>query len=151
MQRRCSSSDWMPLSAQVGTARYMAPEVLESRVNLEDLEAFKQMDVYSMALVLWEMASRCHANGGEIFVLIRGAGGCVRCFCGFLSDLRPGTVLSLHTEVKGYEPAFGSQVCEQPCVDSMRDLVLRDRGRPDIPAPWSRHKVSPPTSAQAMA
>lgn len=59
---------WLPLSyhlIQVGTARYMAPEVLESRVNLEDLEAFKQMDVYSMALVLWEMASRCHANGGE--------------------------------------------------------------------------------------
>lgn len=48
----------------------MAPEVLESRVNLEDLEAFKQMDVYSMALVLWEMASRCHANGGEVFVVI---------------------------------------------------------------------------------
>ena len=52
---------------QVGTARYMAPEVLESRVNLEDLEAFKQMDVYSMALVLWEMASRCHAVGGKSF------------------------------------------------------------------------------------
>lgn len=45
----------------------MAPEVLESRVNLEDLEAFKQMDVYSMALVLWEMASRCEAIGGETF------------------------------------------------------------------------------------
>lgn len=43
----------------------MAPEVLESRVNLEDLEAFKQMDVYSMALVLWEMASRCDAIGGR--------------------------------------------------------------------------------------
>lgn len=42
----------------------MAPEVLESRVNLEDLEAFKQMDVYSMSLVLWEMASRCRAIGG---------------------------------------------------------------------------------------
>lgn len=49
---------------KVGTARYMAPEVLESRVNLEDLEAFKQMDVYSMALVLWEMASRCTTIGG---------------------------------------------------------------------------------------
>lgn len=43
----------------------MAPEVLESRVNLEDLESFKQMDVYSMALVLWEMASRCDVIGGK--------------------------------------------------------------------------------------
>ncbi|XP_020669283.3 TGF-beta receptor type-2 isoform X1 [Pogona vitticeps] len=50
-------------SGQVGTARYMAPEVLESRVNLEDLESFKQMDVYSMALVLWEIASRCDVIG----------------------------------------------------------------------------------------
>lgn len=44
-------------------------------------------------------------------------------------------------EVKSYEPAFGSKVCEQPCVDSMRDLVLRDRGRPDIPSAWTQHQV----------
>lgn len=67
-----SSCDWSNL-IQVGTARYMAPEVLESRVNLEDLEAFKQIDVYSMALVLWEMASRCHVIGGRsyfVFLLL---------------------------------------------------------------------------------
>lgn len=42
----------------------MAPEVLESRMNLENVESFKQTDVYSMALVLWEMTSRCNAVGG---------------------------------------------------------------------------------------
>ncbi|KAM9305742.1 TGF-beta receptor type-2-like [Gastrophryne carolinensis] len=57
------SADDFANSGQVGTARYMAPEVLESRVNLEDLESFKQMDVYSLALVLWEAASRCDAIG----------------------------------------------------------------------------------------
>lgn len=49
----------------MGTARYMAPEVLESRINLENIESFKQADVYSMALVLWEVISRCSAIGGK--------------------------------------------------------------------------------------
>ncbi len=57
---KCIVSD-----SQVGTARYMAPEVLESRINLENIESFKQTDVYSMALVLWEITSRCNAIGGE--------------------------------------------------------------------------------------
>lgn len=52
------------------------------------------------------------------------------------------SMLCFGAEVKNYEPAFGSQVCEQPCVDSMRDLVLRDRGRPDIPSAWTLHQVS---------
>lgn len=42
----------------------MAPEVLEARLNLENMESFKQTDIYSMALVLWEMTSRCEAVGG---------------------------------------------------------------------------------------
>lgn len=92
-------------SGQVGTARYMAPEVLESRVNLEDMESFKQMDVYSLALVLWEMVSRCDAIG----------------------------------EVKNYELPFGSMAREQPCVETMRDVVLHGRGRPDLPDSWRRH------------
>ncbi|XP_075037354.1 TGF-beta receptor type-2-like [Mixophyes fleayi] len=92
-------------SGQVGTARYMAPEVLESRVNLEDLESFKQMDVYSLALVLWEMGSRCEAVG----------------------------------EVKTYELPFGSMMQEEPCIESIRDLVLNRKERPDIPLTWRRH------------
>uniref|UniRef100_A0A667Y2B6 TGF-beta receptor type-2 n=1 Tax=Myripristis murdjan TaxID=586833 RepID=A0A667Y2B6_9TELE len=98
------SVDELANSGQVGTARYMAPEVLESRINLENIESFKQTDVYSMALVLWEITSRCSAVG----------------------------------EVKEYEPPFG-KVREHPCVESMKDSVLRDRGRPEIPNSWINH------------
>ncbi|XP_066546639.1 TGF-beta receptor type-2 isoform X2 [Amia ocellicauda] len=100
------SVDDLANSGQVGTARYMAPEVLESRINLENIESFKQTDVYSMALVLWEVTSRCNAIG----------------------------------EVKDYEPPFGSKVREHPCVESMKDNVLRDRGRPEIPNSWMNHQ-----------
>jgi len=45
---------------QVGTLRYLAPEVLEGALNLRDPEiALKNVDVYAMALVLWEVLSRC--------------------------------------------------------------------------------------------
>ncbi|XP_073343684.1 TGF-beta receptor type-2-like [Pagrus major] len=100
------SVDDLANSGQVGTARYMAPEVLEARLNLENIESFKQTDIYSMALVLWEMTSRCEAIG----------------------------------EMKEYEPAYGSKVREHPCVESMKDNVLRDRGRPEIPDTWLRHQ-----------
>lgn len=47
----------------------------------------------------------------------------------------------LFTEVKDYEPPFGSKVREHPCVESMKDSVLRDRGRPEIPSFWLNHQV----------
>ncbi|XP_051520552.1 TGF-beta receptor type-2 [Myxocyprinus asiaticus] len=98
------SPDELANSGQVGTARYMAPEVLESRIDLENIESFKQADVYSMALVLWEITSRCSAIG----------------------------------DVREYEPPFG-KLREHPCVESMKDDVIRDRLRPEIPASWSQH------------
>lgn len=43
--------------------------------------------------------------------------------------------------MKDYEPPFGSKVREHPCVESMKDNVLRDRGRPEIPSFWLNHQV----------
>lgn len=48
------------MSLQVGTIRYMAPEVLEGAVNLRDCEsALKQVDMYALGLIYWEIFMRC--------------------------------------------------------------------------------------------
>ena len=42
----------------------MAPEALDARVNLQDLQSFKQIDVYAFALVMWEIIWRCALQEG---------------------------------------------------------------------------------------
>ena len=50
------------IQEQVGTIRYMAPEVLDGAINFTK-EAFLQIDMYSFGLVLWEIISRYTDNG----------------------------------------------------------------------------------------
>jgi serine/threonine protein kinase len=50
---------------QVGTRRYMAPEVLEGAINF-NRDAFLRIDMYACGLVLWEMVSRCSAADGPV-------------------------------------------------------------------------------------
>ncbi|XP_068438445.1 activin receptor type-2B-like [Clinocottus analis] len=47
---------------QVGTWRYMAPEVLEGAINFQR-DSFLRIDMYALGLVLWELLSRCRAAG----------------------------------------------------------------------------------------
>lgn len=50
---------------QVGTRRYMAPEVLEGAINFQR-DAFLRIDMYACGLVLWEVLSRCTAQDGPV-------------------------------------------------------------------------------------
>lgn len=50
---------------QVGTRRYMAPEVLEGAINFTR-DAFLRIDVYACGLVLWELVSRCTDHSGQV-------------------------------------------------------------------------------------
>lgn len=52
-------------AGQVGTYRYMAPEALDARINLQDLESFKYIDIYAFALVAWEIITQCHVTADE--------------------------------------------------------------------------------------
>ncbi|XP_020296723.1 activin receptor type-1-like [Pseudomyrmex gracilis] len=46
-----------------GTKRYMSPEILDQTINAECLENFRQADIYSLGLILWEVCRRCVSNG----------------------------------------------------------------------------------------
>ncbi|KAL0966923.1 hypothetical protein UPYG_G00302310 [Umbra pygmaea] len=50
---------------QVGTWRYMAPEVLEGAINFQR-DSFLRIDMYAMGLVLWELVSRCSDTPGLV-------------------------------------------------------------------------------------
>ena len=49
---------------QVGTARYMAPEVLEGAISFEP-EAYFRIDIYAFALILWELTTRTKTVNSE--------------------------------------------------------------------------------------
>ena len=90
----------------VGTLRYMAPEILEGAVNLRDCEsAMKQIDVYALGLVLWETASRC-------------------------TDLYQGI------EVPAYKQPFEHEIGLHPTFEQMQVLVTRHKARPLFPDIW---------------
>ncbi|XP_017889163.1 bone morphogenetic protein receptor type-2 isoform X2 [Ceratina calcarata] len=85
----------------VGTLRYMAPEILEGAVNLRDCESsLKQIDVYAMGLVLWELVSRC----SDIYVS--------------------------GSEVPPYRLPYEKEIGLHPTFEQMQVLVSRNKARP---------------------
>lgn len=92
---------------EVGTLRYMAPEILEGAVNLRDCEtALKQIDVYSLGLVLWEIATRC-----EDFYA-------------------PGQ------EIPAYRLPYEAEIGKNPTFEQMQVLVARRKARPMFVNGW---------------
>ena len=47
-----------------GNTRYMAPEILEGEMNVKYFGSYKQVDVYALGLVLWEICRRCAGHRG---------------------------------------------------------------------------------------
>lgn len=47
-----------PPDHRVGTKRYMAPEVLDDKLNPRSFDSYCKSDIYSFGLVMWEIASR---------------------------------------------------------------------------------------------
>ncbi|XP_072243207.1 bone morphogenetic protein receptor type-2-like isoform X1 [Leuresthes tenuis] len=98
--------------SEVGTIRYMAPEVLEGAVNLRDCEsALKQVDMYALGLVYWETFMRC-------------------------TDLFPGE------SVPEYQMAFQVEAGNHPTFEDMQVLVSREKQRPKFPEAWKENSLA---------
>ena len=62
---------YRPEDGNMGTVRYMAPEMLLSEaMNVLSFETFKQADVYALGLVLWEICQRGGSKGGKLVTLL---------------------------------------------------------------------------------
>ncbi|XP_026789129.3 bone morphogenetic protein receptor type-2a [Pangasianodon hypophthalmus] len=98
--------------SEVGTVRYMAPEVLEGAVNLRDCEAaLKQVDVYALGLLFWESFMRC-------------------------ADLFPGE------SVPTFQLAFQAEAGNHPTIEEMQALVSRHKQRPKFPEAWKENSLA---------
>jgi len=49
---------------KIGTRRYMAPEILNEKINVNDFSAFQKADVYALGLLIWEI-TRCVPVGND--------------------------------------------------------------------------------------
>lgn len=108
---RHGDDDTMAIS-EVGTVRYMAPEVLGGALNLRDCEsALKQVDVYALGLMYWETFRRC-------------------------SDLFPGEA------VPEYQLAFQAELGNHPSFEEMQILVAREKHRPRFPEAWKENSLA---------
>lgn len=107
---------------EVGTVRYLAPEMLEGAVNLRDCEsALKQVDIYSFGLVLWELFTRCH-------------------------EFYPPD-----ESVLPYKQPYEVEVGKIPSLEQMQILVSRQKVRPKFPGGWKRNiaaKIAKDTSEE---
>ena len=56
----------LELDKRQGTRRYMAPEILDFTIKKNDFEALKRSDIYSLSLIMWELA-RCTDLSGKNF------------------------------------------------------------------------------------
>ncbi|XP_055976083.1 anti-Muellerian hormone type-2 receptor [Sorex fumeus] len=91
---------------EAGTQRYMAPELLDKTLDLQDWgTALRRADVYSLALLLWEVLSRCQ-------------------------DLRPDGA------PPPFQLAYEAELGSSPTTCELWTFVVEERRRPSIPPTW---------------
>lgn len=96
---------------QVGTVRYMAPEILRPDTDIYDTEflTFAKADLYQFGLILWEVCQRTEFDSSH--------------------------------PCKAYKLPYEGVVPPDPSIDDMTKVVCDDNNRPPIFPYWDRNSV----------
>lgn len=100
-------------NTRVGTRRYMAPEVLNETLNVKMFDAFKMADMYSVALVFWEMCRR------TVITLV---------------DQKT-------TVAEEYAVPYHDVVPSDPSFEDMHEVVCVQQQRPPVPPQWQKEEI----------
>lgn len=100
-------------SLRVGTRRYMAPEVIDDTIDKNSFEAFKMADMYSVALVFWELSRRCITK--------------INC--------------TKSTTCEDYALPYHDVVPSDPSLEDMYSAVCLKQTRPPIPLRWQSEEI----------
>lgn len=103
----------VPPNIRSGTRRYMAPEILDGTINVNNFEAHKMADMYAFGLVMWEMTRRCitSTNGDKL------------------------------QQADDYALPYYDCVPNDPSFDDMLQVVCVKKVRPQIAIRWEKEDV----------
>ena len=118
---------------QVGTKRYMAPEVLEGAI-IFSRDQFFRIDMYAFGLVLWELASRCATLWNIIEPNVSNDTHSTGNYDGkYYSN-------SEAPSIEVYKMPFELESgVTNPSLAQMQELVIHQRIRPQVKDSWYQH------------
>ncbi|CAI5442199.1 unnamed protein product [Caenorhabditis angaria] len=132
-------------NVQVGTKRYMAPELLRKTLDPSEFAQFKMADIYSMSLVMWEVARRVEDTTAIGMINVdetlndrsesSGLGDSVSSDGGVRVH-RQKASLEVSLKAKPYMPPFDGVVEFDPSFEQMLDVVCVKGLRPPIENEW---------------
>lgn len=104
----------------------MAPEVLDESLNTTSFEEFKAADIYSLGLVLWEIARRCNTAASSVSEIIS-------------TDESQEKLVTYGPE--DYQQPYYDCVPSDPSFDDMYNVVCVKKVRPEIAPHWFSEEV----------
>lgn len=110
-----------PATIRTGTKRYMAPEILDKKINYKSLLQFQKAEMYSLALIFWELLRRTIFELKESNTILEGI------------EHKKQIIYSYDYKLPYYE-----YIQADPDELQMKNLVCEQKCRPEVNYLWKK-------------